>query len=165
MLRALELLSAYHQNMSNSEILAGPSTPKSTRQSPYFTPPRSTRQTRSQTLKPRADVVHAGNEITLPPTPISPVKIKRRSKRHKVEPVVEIEVSRSPLRPKRVTNATKKRVKRGVEHDPLTTDDTVNAVLAASEKGVVEPIGKIHLIQGERRAGLEIGQRSAWSCR
>jgi len=42
----------------------------------------------------------------------------------------------------------KKKERKTRGHDILTTDDTMNAVLTTSETGVVEPIGKIHLIQG-----------------
>lgn len=156
MLRALDLLSQHHRHLMHHSPTAGPSTPPPTDQSPYFTPPRSAPHTRSRSSRSNPAKATTTTLGHAPPTPRSPTISACRSKRRKrVEPVVEIEVSAPATTFKSARAGRQSRKKRkNVDlpgHDPLTSDDTLNAVLATSEKGVVESIGKIHLIQGTSR--------------
>jgi len=172
MIRALEILGDVERDRQaitpvrrRRAILTPPAD-----RSPYFTPPRTGPVTRS-----RAGTVAAGRDgATKSPSKSSMARLlspgspcsaaSRRSRAKAGRPALGKKKAKAAIKAggkptKRVKDANPpkplkdskepKRTKKSKGHDMLTTDDTMNAVLAVSETGVVEPIGKIHLIQGQ----------------
>jgi len=160
MIRALELLGQVERDRKLEEPMPRRQTVLTppTDQSPYFTPPRTGPITRSRKSIIASHQDEPGEPISSKRgkprllTPISPTPtpaLSTRRKRSNGERSVGRKRTKQAESPAVVKKAKREKGTRKTKgHDVLTTDDTLNAVVTTSETGVIEPIGKIHLIQG-----------------
>ena len=172
MIRALEMLGNVERDQPATTPVGRRRailTPPADR-SPYFTPPRTGPVTRSRagTVTVARDGANKPSSkggaarLLSPGSPCSAVSKRSRAKAGRPAPgkkkakaasqaVGKPTTRAKDAKPRKTLKDSKapRRTKKSKGHDMLTTDDTMNAVLAVSETGVVEPIGKIHLIQGQ----------------